>query len=66
MYTTFMTGAWGSQKRELAALELKLWMVVSSHMGARNQVQSSARATRALDHWAVTPAPKIFFKLKVN
>lgn len=46
--------AQGDQKRALGSLELELQMVVSRHVGARNQ--TSGRAANAPVHGATSPA----------
>lgn len=37
MYTTYIPGARGAQKRVSESLDLELWVVVSYHEGARNR-----------------------------
>lgn len=39
------------------SLEQKLWMVVSCHSGVRTKPGSPTRATRALNHGAISPDP---------
>lgn len=49
------TGSWGVQKRASDALELELQ--VAADIGAELKPGSSGRAAKALNHWALPPAP---------
>jgi hypothetical protein len=51
-----MSGDHGGQKRASDILGLELQVVVSLHVGA-----GVRRASSAFNHWAISPAPKIFF-----
>lgn len=46
----YMPGALGSQKRLSESLELELSMVVSCHMGVKNQTGHSSRIANALEY----------------
>lgn len=47
----------GSQKRDQTPLDLEMQKVVSYSVGAGNQTRVSERASEALSHWAIFPAP---------
>lgn len=53
--------SWGGQKRAQDPLEQELQMYVSGHVNTGNVIESSVRATSALNWWAISPAPTIFF-----
>lgn len=48
VYTICVPGVWGAQKRVSHPLKLELQMIGNCHVGAGNQISSSARATSAL------------------
>jgi hypothetical protein len=54
--TSCVPSAHWDQKRSLDPLELELYVVVSHHVGARDQTLSSARAASALNFWAISAA----------
>lgn len=49
MYTTCVVGTCRGQKRALNPIEVKLWMIVSHHVGED-----------ALNQWAISPAPTLY------
>lgn len=52
----YMPGALASQKRLSDSPKLELSMVVSCHMGVKNQTGHSARTANALDYSAISLA----------
>lgn len=60
-YTMCMLGTHGGQKRELDNSKLELKIVVSHHVGSRNKIQSSARATSTLNHCVISPVQGSLF-----
>jgi hypothetical protein len=61
MCTMCVPGVERGQKSELNSLQLGLQMVVSNHMGAKNQTWSPERAANACSCGAISPAPEFCY-----
>jgi hypothetical protein len=57
----------GVQKRVLEGLELDRWAVVSCLIEMLEiELRSSARVVLPLNHWAISPAPELRFKVRLG
>lgn len=49
---------WRSEEGALDPREPELWVVVSSHVDAGNQIPTSCGSNKGCNHWAISPAPR--------